>query len=129
MRRAASATVVVIGPETSCRGDSGMMPAVLVRPIVGRKPTSDWCAAGPRMDPHESVPRPAGAYEAATAAAVPPLDPLALHDRSYGFAVRPRAEPSVYVPCHANSDMFVLARMIAPAARSRATAVESAVVR
>ncbi len=61
VRRAASATVVVIGPETSCRGDSGTMPAVLVRPIVGRKPTSDWCAAGPRMDPHESVPSPPGA--------------------------------------------------------------------
>lgn len=60
---------------------------------------------------------------------MPPLDPLALHDRSYGFAVRPRAELSVYVPCRANSDMFVFARMIAPAARSRATAVESAVVR
>ncbi|OUE24105.1 hypothetical protein BFL36_06955 [Clavibacter michiganensis] len=61
MRSAASATVVVIGPTTSCRGERGTTPAVLVRPIVGRNPTRLWCAAGPSTDPHESVPRPAGA--------------------------------------------------------------------
>ena len=59
--RAASSTVVVIGPDTSWRTDSGTIPATLVRPIVGRYPTRLWWALGPMIEPQESVPRPAPA--------------------------------------------------------------------
>ena len=59
-----------------------MMPSRLVRPIVGRIPTRAQCEEGPRMELPVSVPKPAAPKEAATAAAVPPLEPAGTRSRS-----------------------------------------------
>jgi hypothetical protein len=62
-------------PTTSNDGASGRTPRVLTRPCVGRKPKSPHAAAGTRIEPAVSVPRPASASPAATAAAGPEDDP------------------------------------------------------
>ena len=79
---AASATERAIGPPTSLWAKSGMMPARLVRPMVGRMPTRSLCDEGPRMELPVSVPRPDSPRLAATAAAVPPLEPAGTRVRS-----------------------------------------------
>ena len=66
----------------SCVSDSGMIPSRLDRPRVPRRPYRLLCADGMRIDPHVSVPMPAAAKLAATAAPVPPLDPPGLRDGS-----------------------------------------------
>ena len=75
-------------------------------------------AAGWRMDPPVSVPMPSGLWNAATAAAEPPLLPPGTRPRSHGLAVGPNALCSVDEPI-ANSSMFVLPRMTAPASWRR----------
>ena len=65
-----------------------------------------------------SVPIASGAWQAATAAAEPPLEPPGTRSRSHGLAVGPNAEFSVEQPI-ANSSMLVLPRITAPASRSR----------
>src|ERR1700693_3356858 len=45
-RRAASATVRAIGPTASWVSETGMIPARLTRPRVGRMPTSALAEAG-----------------------------------------------------------------------------------
>ncbi len=75
-------------------------------------------AAGWRIEPPVSVPIASGAWKAATAAAEPPEEPPGTRSRSHGFAVGPNAQCSVDEPI-ANSSMFVLPRMTAPASRSR----------
>ena len=52
-----------------------MMPSRLVSPMVGRIPTKALCDEGPRIEFPVSVPKPTAPRFAATAAAVPPLDP------------------------------------------------------
>ena len=64
-----------IGPPMSCVLDSGTMPVRLDSPCVPRKPTRLLCDAGMRIDPQVSLPMPAAAKFAATAAPVPPLEP------------------------------------------------------
>ena len=59
-----------------------------------------------------------GTWNAATAAAEPPLLPPGTRARSHGLLVGPQAECSVDEPM-ANSSMLVLPRMAAPAASSR----------
>src|SRR6185436_16346957 len=81
-------------------------------------------AAGCRMDPPVSEPSVATAVPAATAAAEPPLDPPGTRVRSRGLCTGPKAEFSFDEPI-ANSSQFNLPKMIAPAASSRATAVQS----
>ncbi len=81
-------------------------------------PTTPHSAAGWRIEPPVSVPIPRGTWQAATAAADPPLDPPGTRPRSHGFAVGPNAECSVDEPI-ANSSMLVLPRITAPASRSR----------
>src|SRR5918998_185816 len=76
------------------------------------------------MEPPVSLPRPTAANPAATAAALPPLDPPATRDGSCGLRVTPNAEFSVLDPM-ANSSRFVLPTSTAPAARSRSTTVAS----
>jgi hypothetical protein len=66
---------------------SGTTPARLVSPIVDRMPTSAWCADGPRIELPVSVPKPTSPRLAATAAAVPPLDPAVARSSAYGFFV------------------------------------------
>lgn len=69
-----------------------MTPLRLVRPSVGRSPTSPATLAGPRIDPVVSVPSAKGAKSAATAAADPLLEPDTFRAVLYGFKVRPPAE-------------------------------------
>src|SRR4051794_25923835 len=87
-------------------------------------PTTPHSAAGWRMDPPVSDPNPREAKPAATAAALPPLEPPGTRDASCGLRVGPKAEFSVDEPM-ANSSRFVLPTMTAPAARSRSTTVAS----
>ncbi len=71
-----------------------------------------------------SVPRAAAASSPATAAAEPPDEPPGTRARSHGLCVGLNAECSVDEPM-ANSSMFVLPSITAPASVSRATAVAS----
>src|SRR5207245_1940854 len=75
-------------------------------------------------DPPVSVPSPMGAKPAATAAALPQLDPPGTRVTSQGLAVVKNAEFSVDEPM-ANSSMFVLPMITMPAVRRRATTVAS----
>src|SRR5580704_2338099 len=88
-RRAASATLRVIGPIASWVSETGMIPARLTRPLVGRKPTKALAEAGDRIEFTVSLPVPASARFAATAVAVPPLEPPGVRVRSYGLSVWP----------------------------------------
>ena len=76
-----------IGPAMSASNDSGITPLRLVSPIVERMPTSAWCDEGPRIELPVSLPSPAAPKLAATAAAVPPLDPAVTRSSAYGFLV------------------------------------------
>lgn len=51
--------------------ESAMQYARLVRPNVGRKPETPFCAAGPMMEPPVSVPRANPTKPAATPAPGP----------------------------------------------------------
>src|SRR2546426_42317 len=88
------------------------------------RPTTPQNAAGWRMDPPVSEPSAATAVPAATDAAEPPLEPPGTRDRSRGLRTGPYAEFSFDDPM-ANSSQLTLPRTIAPAASSRATAVQS----
>ena len=81
-------------------------------------------AAGWRIEPPVSVPIASGASNAASAAAEPPPEPPGMRAVSHGLRVGPYAECSVDEPM-ANSSMFVLPRIVIPAARSRAVTVAS----
>ena len=91
---------------------------------MGLTPTVAVSAAGWRIDPPVSDPIASGAWNAASAAALPPPDPPGTRSTSHGLRVGPNAEFSVDEPI-ANSSMFVLPRIGMPAARSRAATVES----
>src|SRR5215210_5062475 len=99
-------------------------PLRLTRPYGGLTPTTPQSAAGCRIDPPVSLPSASGANPAATAAALPPLDPPATRDVSCGLRVTPNALFSVLDPI-ANSSRFVLPTTIAPAAASLVTTVAS----
>ena len=77
------------------------------------------------MDPPPSLPIPPAEQKAAMAAASPPLEPPGVRSRSHGLLVRPSNKIVTFRSCIRNSGQLVLPRMIAPAARRRATAVES----
>ena len=79
---ARSVTVRASGPAMSWVDDSGITPVRLDRPWVPRSPTRFWLAAGMRIDPQVSLPMPAAAKLAPTAAPVPPLDPPGTRCRS-----------------------------------------------
>ena len=91
---------------------------------MGFAPTTPHRAAGWRIEPPVSEPSAAEAKPAATAAALPPLDPPGTRPRSCGLRVEPKAEFSVELPM-ANSSRFVLPITTAPASRTRATTVAS----
>ena len=111
-----------MGPAMSDARLSGATPPRLVSPIVERMPTSDWCDDGPRIEFPVSVPSPTVPKLAATAAAVPPLDPAVTRSSAYGFRVYPgRMELTVSNGVKANSARFDLASTMAPAARMRCT--------
>ena len=69
-----------IGPLVSNDRPSGTTPSRESRPRVGLMHASPFAAQGLRIDPPVSVPSAIGAYQAATAAPEPPLEPR-LHGR------------------------------------------------
>ena len=73
-----------------------------------------------RIDPAPSEAVAPATSPAATAAALPPLDPPAEASTFQGFRVMPNAGPSVS-PMMASSGRFVLPMITAPAARRRET--------
>src|SRR5438477_10448391 len=118
-------TVRVIGVMCDWLPNPSGVRSCGTRPSVCLKPTTPQHAAGMRLDPPPSVPRPIGASPAATAAAAPPDDPPDVRDKSHGLAVRPNSGASVK-HLWPNSGVAVLPTSTAPAALSRATAGESA---
>jgi hypothetical protein len=87
-------------------------------------PTTPQNDAGWRIEPPVSDPSDTGAKPAATAAALPPLEPPGTRPVSRGLRVGPKAELSVELPM-ANSSRFVLPTATAPAADSSWTTVAS----
>ncbi len=101
-----------------------MAPARLTRPYVGFSPTMPQHAAGKRMDPPVSVPRAPSASPAATATPEPLDDPPVTWPGFHGLRAWPWCALSPNGPM-ASSVMLSLPRVMAPAARRRATAVQS----
>jgi hypothetical protein len=91
-----------------------------MRSRVGFRPTRPQLAAGIRIEPAPSDALAPGQRPAATAAALPPLEPPTLRSVFQGLRVMPKAGPSVS-PMIASSGQFVLPTITAPAARSRRT--------
>src|SRR6266849_8739496 len=89
----ASAIVRAIGPTTPIQekapAPGGKCPVAGTRPGVGFNPQMPQKCAGTRMEPPPSLPTPPVEHPAAIAAASPPLEPPALHDKSQGFLVLP----------------------------------------
>src|SRR5262249_52714888 len=115
---AASLTVRQRMPARSRVSEAGTQPARLRRVCVATIPIRLLLAAGLRAEGPVSPPSAHITRFAATAAPEPPLDRPALRLVSYGLQVVP---PNVLRSPEAYSPMFALARMIAPACRSRAT--------
>ena len=82
---AQSATVRAIGPAWSRLGASGMMPAIGIRPWVGLIVLVPQHAEGIRSEPHVSLPSAAGVMCAASAAALPPLEPPTIRSSAEGL--------------------------------------------
>src|SRR5581483_6708017 len=122
---AASATVRAIGPAVSWLCAIGTIPARLSRPSVGLMPTSELLFDGDTIEPSVSVPIATAHRLAAAAVPDPELEPDGFLSRAYGFFVCPPRPLHPLVECverkFAHSLRFVLPRMTAPAARSRAT--------
>ena len=87
-------------------------------------PTTPHSEAGWRTLPPVSDPSAPRHSSAATAAALPPLDPPGTRVRSHGLRVVKKAEFSVDEPM-ANSSVLVLPTITAPAARSLRITVAS----
>src|SRR5690349_10511027 len=121
---AVSSTVRAHGPPWSSDDAHAIKPYRDTVPYVGFTPTVAVNAAGWRIDPPVSDPMASGAWNAASAAALPPPDPPGTRWTSHGLRVGPYAEFSVDDPI-ANSSMFVLPRIGMPAARNRTVTVAS----
>ena len=121
--RALSATVVVSIPCTAVCDPDG--PGCGMRPWLGLRPTSPEKPAGMRVEPPPSLAVATGTRPAATAAALPPDEPPGVRLGSHALRVMPHAFVLVKfnVP---NSGAAVLPIGTPPAARSRATWIESA---
>jgi hypothetical protein len=126
-RTAASATVRAIGPASSWVATSGTMPAPGTSPWVGFMPTTPLNDAGDRREPEVSVPIPATARPAATATAVPLLDPPGEKSGPWGLTVWPPTAltPGVLDTAPASSERLFVPRTTAPAARTAATTAAS----
>ena len=126
--RNTSATVRAIQPTVSKLRDNSITPSRGVRACVPLKPTKPHKAAGTRMEPPVSEPRPATARPKATDTAAPDEEPPGMRATcaSHGFTGVPWCG-LMPTPEKANSVMLVLPIRAAPAARKRATAGASAV--
>src|ERR671923_2267144 len=98
-----------------------MMPARLMRPYVGFKPTTPQKEAGLRTEPPVSLPVAQVTRCAASATPEPELDPPGTISVFHGL----RAVPNTSMLPEANSWVLSLPRQMAPAWRSRAATVES----
>ena len=87
-------TVRVMGPCVSVVGLAGIRPNRLTSSSVGRSPTSDATAAGPRIDPPVSSPMPTMPKLAAMPTLVPPDEPLGLRRGSYALRITPNPDPT-----------------------------------
>ena len=96
----------------------------LIRPRCGFSPKRRQLEAGIRIEPAPSEAVAAATSPAATAAALPPLEPPGLRSVFQGLRVTPKAGPSVS-PMIASSGVVVLPTITAPAARRRRTSSES----
>ena len=97
-----------------------------MRPRWGLRPNSPHADDGTRIEPPPSEPSAPATIPAATAAALPPLDPPVLRCGSHGLRVAPQVCDSVSWGHRASSGMFVWPTTIAPAARRRRTTSQSA---
>src|SRR6476661_1480308 len=95
-----------------------------MRPYVGLNPTTPQRDAGCLTEPPVSEPSAALTIPDATAAADPPELPPGTRVRSHGFFAGPNADVSLDEPI-ANSSMFVLPIITAPALLSLVIAVAS----
>ena len=91
---------------------------------MGLSPTTPQSDAGWRTEPPVSVPSAQTTSPAATAAALPPLEPPGTRSRSHGFRTGPNAEFSLDEPI-ANSSQFVLPARTLPCPDRRAQTVDS----
>ena len=99
---------------------------VEIRPREGASANRPQNAAGTRIEPALSEPRPTGAKPAATAAAVSPLVPPVVVPVSHGLRVTPYVGDCVSCPHVASSGRVVLPGIGAPATRKRRTTSASA---
>src|SRR3990167_344502 len=124
----ASRTVRVRAQAVSSVVDSGTAPEVGTSRAVFLKPTMPLRAAGMRIEPPVSEPRPMKAAPVATDTAAPEDDPPGTRAGPSRAPKRPSQAAGVPwcglvpTPEKANSTMFVRPMKDAPAARSRATA-------
>src|SRR5882724_6085821 len=120
--RAVSSTVRQIGP-TRVLMPNCTMPLRLTSSSVAAIPTALAALAGPRIDEPDSSAIAHVTKFAPTPEPEPELEPRGLRSVSYGLQKVPpnelRGTPDAYSP------RLDFARMIAPAARSRSTKVES----
>src|SRR5436190_22543357 len=125
-RSRVSGTLRPIGPST----DSGDQPKTRrsagTTPGEGRKPTTPQNAAGVRSEPPVSEPVHTGSMSQASATAEPPDEPPEVRHGSNGLPVAPQTTLRVLAPAP-NSGVLVLATIMAPALRTRATIAASSV--
>src|SRR5437870_10121506 len=114
-----------MGPSTEYVSQASTEGWRGINPGEVRKPTTPQYEAGPRSEPPRSVPSASGHIPVASAAAEPPLEPPAVSARFHGLRVAPKTALVVLGP-KANSGVFVLPRMMAPASRRRRTTSASA---
>src|SRR5688572_31809837 len=98
------------------------IPSRLTRPCDGDRPTTLLTRDGMRIEGAVSSPIAHVTRLAATAVPDPPLEPPGLRSVAYGLQKVPPKElrsPAAYSP------MLDLARIIAPASRSRAISIAS----
>ena len=126
---AQSATVRAIGPGWSSVGASGIIPSSGIRPWVGLIAHVPQQADGIRSEPQVSLPSAAGTIRAASAAALPPLEPPTTRSRAHGLptwsVVPPAANSCVWV-CPISTMPACLSRAQATASCARGVAVEHA---
>src|SRR2546425_13171096 len=90
----------------------------------GRGPTTPQHEAGMRIEPPMSVPSATPAMPAATAAALPPLEPPGVMPSRHGLLVA--GKMALVVPtAAASSGRLVFPRIAAPAVLTRATPTSS----
>src|SRR5689334_25227548 len=94
---AVSATLRAIGPSTES-GLNGCLDVRGTMPGLGRSPVIELKLDGVRMLPPKSPPVASHTWPEASAAAVPPDEPLADLVTSHGFVVAPKTSLKVLPP-------------------------------